>query len=171
MNRRITQSTKRKRLLRPSVLLDKDHIVLLTERVTQRAEISPVIMRLCLLPNTKSGKLMLVNFKPSKWLHLGIKFTFFVALDTSESMKRKHFWGRYWGGVIGSWYWSQSEASNSHQTLPTLNTDRCKVRKHQGKSANFQFVFVHNTTLVEVLELWVLRTISGLPEERFALGR
>ena len=66
MNRRITQSTKRKRLLRPSVLLDKDHIVLLTERVTQRAEISPVIMRLCLLPNTKSGKLMLVNFKPSQ---------------------------------------------------------------------------------------------------------
>ena len=60
-----TQSTKRERPLRTSVLPDKDHIVLLTEKVTQRAEISPVIMMLCLLANTKSWKLMLVNFESS----------------------------------------------------------------------------------------------------------
>ena len=125
-----TQSTKRERPLRTSVLPDKDHIVLLTEKVTQRAEISLVIMRLCLLANTKSRKLMLVNFKSSQWLHLGIKFTLFVALDTSQSIKRKHFWGRYGGGVIGSWCKPiKSEVSNSDQTLPSFNTDRCKLRK------------------------------------------
>ena len=146
-------------------------IVLLTEKVTQRAEICPVIMRLCLLANTKSWKLMLVNFESIQWLHLGIKFTFFVVSDTPQSIKRKHFWGRYGGGVIGSCKPISSKVSNSDQTLPSFNTDRYKVRKHQGKAANFHFVFVHNTTLVEVLELWVLRTIPGLLEERFALGR
>ena len=88
-----TQSTKRERPLRTSLLLDKDYIVLLTERVTQRAEISPVIKRLCLLPNTKSGKLMLVNFEPSQWLHLGIKFTFFVVLDGLSVNQKKAFLG------------------------------------------------------------------------------
>ena len=93
------------------------HIVLLTERVTQRAQISPVIMRLCLLANTKSWKLMLVNFESSQLLHLGIKFTFFVVLDTSQSIKRKHFWGRYGGGVIGSWCKPiKSEVSNSERS-------------------------------------------------------
>ena len=125
-----TQSTKRERPLRTSVLPDKDHIVLLTEKVSQRTQISPVIMKLCLLANTKNQKLMLVNFVSSQWLHLGIKFTFFVVLDTPQSIKRKHFWGRYGGGVIGSWCKAiKSEVSNSDQTLPSFKTDRCKLRK------------------------------------------
>ena len=112
-----TQSTKRERPLRSSVFPDKDHIVLLTERVTQRAQISPVIMRLCLLANTKSGKLILVNFESSQLVHLGIKFTFFVVLYTSQSIRRKHFWGRYGGGVIGSWCKPiKSEVPNSEQS-------------------------------------------------------
>ena len=136
------------------------HFLLLNDfppssRSLEQAKISPVIIRLCLLANTKSWKLMLVNFESSQWLHLGIKCTFFVVLDTSQSIKRKLSWGRYGGGVMGSWY--------KHWSLQST--------KHKRKTANFQFVFVHNTTLVEVLELWVLRTISGLPKERFALGR
>ena len=65
MNYRRNATTKREKPLRTSLLPDKDHIVLLTERVTQRAptEISPVIMRPCLLANTKSQKLILVNFE------------------------------------------------------------------------------------------------------------
>ena len=51
------------------------------------------------------------------------------------------------------------------------NTDRRKVRKYPGKRTNFQLVFVHNRSLVEVSELWVLRAISGLLVGRFALGR
>ena len=126
-----TQSSKRERPLRTSVLPDKDHIVLLTEKVTQRIQISPVIMRLCLLANTKNQKLMLVNFVSSQWLHLGIKFTFFVVLDTPQSIKRKHFWGRYGGGVIGSWYKPiRSKVSNSDQTLPRSLQSKKTPRKN-----------------------------------------
>ena len=129
-----TQSTKRERPLRTSVLRDKDHIAVDGKGYSRGpTEISPVIMRPCLLANTKSQKLMLVNFESCRWLHLGIKFTFFVALDTSQSIKREHFWGRFWGGVIGSLHKPiRSDVPNSHQTLPSLNTDRSK-EDTQGK--------------------------------------
>ena len=79
-----TQSTKRERPLRTSVLPDKDHIVLLTEKVTQRIQISPVIMRLCLLANTKNQKLMLVNFV-------------FCGLRYPSVHQKKAFLGALWG--------------------------------------------------------------------------
>ena len=129
-----TQSTIRESPLRSSVLRDKDHIAVDGKGYSKGpTEISPVIMRPCLLANTKSQKLMLVNFESCRWLHLGIKFTFFVVLDTSQSIKRKHCWGRFWGGVIGSLHKPiRSDVPNSHQTLPSLNTDRSK-EDTQGK--------------------------------------
>ena len=100
------------------------------------------------------------------------KIYIFCSLLIDWGVTRKHFWERYGDWVIGSWCKPiRSKVSNSDQTLPSFHTDRCKVRKHQGKTADFHFVFVHNTTPVEVLELWVLRAIPGLLEERFAPGR
>ena len=47
------------------------------------------------------------------------KITFFVVLDTSQSIKRKHCWGCYGGwGIMGSSCKPiRSEVANSDQTL------------------------------------------------------
>ena len=101
--------------------------------------------------------------------HLVIKFTFFVVLDTCQSIKRKLSLGRYWGwGRLLIYFASDWLMPGAYYPTPiTLNN--LKV----GKEVNFQFHRSHNTytTRVEGLELWVLRAISGLLEERFALGR
>ena len=100
--------------------------------------------------------------------HLGIKFTFFVVLDTSQSIKRKLSWGRYWGWGNRLLVYFASDWLTPGAYYPTPITPNNLT---PGKKANFQFHRAHNTTRVEGLELWVLRAISGLLEERFALGR
>ena len=100
--------------------------------------------------------------------HLGIKFTFFVVLDTSQSIKRKLSWGRYWGWGNRLLVYFASDWLTPGAYYPTPITPNNLT---PGKKSNFQFHREHNTTRVEGLELWVLRAISGLLEERFALGR
>ena len=100
--------------------------------------------------------------------HLGIKFTFFVILDTSQSIKRKLSWGRYWGWGNRLLVYFASDWLTPGAYYPTPITPNNLT---PGKKANFQFHREHNTTRVEGLELWVLRAISGLLEERFVLGR
>ena len=94
-----TQSTKRE-TPSPTVVLwpTKDHGVLLTKRV----KISSV--RLCSPANTKLRRLKVppqsrptVDRVKRISSRLVIKFTFFVVLDTCQSIKRKLSWGRYWG--------------------------------------------------------------------------
>ena len=90
------------------------------------------------------------------------ELTLFVVLDTSHSNKRKHCQGACYPTPIPPPpppRISQSEAKSSTSEIPPKckypfsykhwrhcrHTDRRKVRKYPGKTANFQLVFAHNT--------------------------
>ena len=91
------KSTKRERPSRTFVLLlTKHHGVLLTERV-QFLPWGFVRRPTRNYGDLRSQSRPTVDRVKRISFHLVIKFTFFVVLDTCQSIKRKLSWGRYWG--------------------------------------------------------------------------
>ena len=82
---------------------------------------------------------------------LGSNLHFNVVLDTSQSIKRKLSWGRYWGWVNRLLVYFASDWLIPGAYYPTPITPNNLIAGK--KKANFQFRRLRNTTRVEGLEL------------------
>ena len=91
--------------------------------------------------------------------HLVIKFTFFVVLDTCQSIKRKLSWGRYWGWGNSLLVYFASDWLMPGAYYPTPITPNNLTA---GKKGYITFNFTVYTTQQEYWRFRIMSTQSNL---------